>query len=100
MYKYVYIHIYIYIPVLPVRHYHCPDAGIAHNFYISYIFLYVQGNKKTNCIYLVIKYNTINIFQNIFKIYVSKKNRHSRDPVSPFELAFVPAKPIAFIKCN
>ena len=33
---------YIYIqPVLPVRHYHCPGAGIAHNFYISYIFLYL-----------------------------------------------------------
>ena len=45
----------MYIPVLPVRYYHCSSAGIAHNFYISYIFLYLQCNKKTNYIYLVIK---------------------------------------------
>ena len=49
------MYIYIYIPVCLVRHYHCPSAGIAHNFYISYIFLYLQCNKKTNYIHLIIK---------------------------------------------
>ena len=36
----------------------------------------------------------------MFKICVRKIDRHPKDMDSPSELAFVPAKPKAFIQCN
>ena len=50
---YIYIYVYNCLTGETLLLSHAERAGIANNFYMSYIFIYIQCNNKTNYIFLL-----------------------------------------------